>query len=135
MKICITSQGKDLDSILDPRFGRCPFFIFLNKEGEVENVLENPGVLAARGAGIAAAQRAISEGADVIITGNMGPHAFFVLQKAGVKVFFAAPGVRVKDAFSMWQEGKLEEINGPSVGGGFGRGRRRGRGMGFGRFF
>jgi len=135
MKICITSQGKDLDSLLDPRFGRCQFFIFLNQKGEIENVLENPGVLAARGAGIAAAQRVISEGADVVITGNIGPHAFFVLQKVGVKVFFAAPGVTLKDAFSMWQEGKLREINEPSVGGGFGRGRGRGRGRGLGRFF
>ena len=29
MKICITSQGKDLESEIDPRFERCKYFIFL----------------------------------------------------------------------------------------------------------
>jgi len=28
MKICITSQGKNLESEIDPRFGRCKYFIF-----------------------------------------------------------------------------------------------------------
>lgn len=143
MKICITSQGKNLNSIVDPRFGRCQHFVFLNDKGKIEKVIENAGSLAQRGAGIAAAQNVVSNGAEVVITGNMGPHAFSVLSQSGVKIYFAPPASTVKEAFLMWKEKKLSEatapVSGPGFGGrGLGGGRRgfgRGMGRGLGRFF
>lgn len=32
MLICITAQGDNLDSEIDPRFGRCNYFIFYDTE-------------------------------------------------------------------------------------------------------
>jgi len=129
MKICITAQGKTKDSLIDVRFGRCPFFVFLDKKGTIKKVIENPGVVAARGAGIAAAQAVINEGADIIITGNMGPNAFFVLSQSGVKIFLAPPLTTIEKAFSLWREDKLNQLLEAPIGGrrGFGR-----RGLRFG---
>ena len=131
MKICITSLGRDLDSPVDPRFGRCQYFLFLDEKGELKKVLPNSGVFAARGAGIAAAQQVTNQGVDVLISGNLGPNAFSVLLQTGVKIFLASPGISVREVFSMWKKNKLSQINKPSVPGHFGLGGRfgpRGRG-------
>ena len=56
MKICITSQGKNLESEIDPRFGRCKYFIFYDTETNQYEVVENPWREAPKGAGNQAAQ-------------------------------------------------------------------------------
>lgn len=34
MKIGISATGKDLDSLLDPRFGRCAYFLMVDADTE-----------------------------------------------------------------------------------------------------
>jgi len=41
MKIALTSSGPDLKSDLDPRFGRCLFFIIYDTEHDQFEVIEN----------------------------------------------------------------------------------------------
>ena len=54
MKIGISVKGKNNDSLLDKRFGRCEYFqIHDTDTGEIK-VLENEAKLASSGAGIAA---------------------------------------------------------------------------------
>jgi predicted Fe-Mo cluster-binding NifX family protein len=137
MKICITSRGSDLDSLIDPHFGRAQNFIFLNEKGEIEEVLKNPGVEAMRGAGISAAQMIADKRVSVVITGNVGPNAFKVLSPSGIKIFLVDINLTVKEVFSLFNEGKIKELNMPSVQGHFGQGpfpggRGRGQGRGFG---
>lgn len=139
MKICITSNGPNLDSFVDPRFGRCLYFIFVeDKKPDKFETVQNTGINAMRGAGIQAAQTVVSQGAEVVITGNIGPNAFGVLQASGVKVFQAMPGAKIKDAISAFKEGQLSEMIQP-FGGGFGSpgggrgGMGRGGGFGTGR--
>ena len=97
MKICITSTGSDLDSFLDPRFGRAMFFLIVDDKGELIKTIKNTGVQAMRGAGITAAQIVAKEKADILITGNIGPNAFGVLDSSGVKIFLGNPGMSVRD--------------------------------------
>lgn len=124
-------MGKNLDSGIDPRFGRASFLIFLNEKGEVEKAVSNPGVRARRGAGISVAQNIVGEGAEVLIISNIGPNAFGVLKGAGVKLFSAGACSSVGEAFAGWKKGELSELTsatGPSRRGfGPGRGRSRGR--------
>ncbi|MBD3282018.1 MAG: dinitrogenase iron-molybdenum cofactor biosynthesis protein [Candidatus Portnoybacteria bacterium] len=135
MKICITANGSDIDSMVDPRFGRCAYFIILDDKGKLIESISNTAGRAIRGAGITAAQLAVDNEVDIIITGNVGPNAYRALSSSGVKIFHGAFDVNVKDAFDMYKKGELEEVDSSSgfgFGPGFGRGRGPGRGFGRG---
>jgi predicted Fe-Mo cluster-binding NifX family protein len=41
MKIAISSTGPDLDAQIDPRFGRCPYFVVVDPATAEFEVLEN----------------------------------------------------------------------------------------------
>jgi predicted Fe-Mo cluster-binding NifX family protein len=87
MKIAISSEGKNIKSPLDMRFGRCSYFQIYNTDsGEIE-VLENKGKTSNSAAGIAASNQLIDEKVDVIITGHLGPNAFKLIEKCGIKAY------------------------------------------------
>ena len=46
MKIAISSTGPDLTDLVDPRFGRCPFFVFWDMETNEHRTVENTGARA-----------------------------------------------------------------------------------------
>lgn len=133
MKVCIVALGNELNSQVSPRFGRAPFFIILNEEGEIEEALKNPGVRAMRGAGVAAAQEISSRGVGALVCGNVGPNAFGALAAANIKIFSIPAGISVKEAFNKWKEDKLTLVEAPRTFGGFGRGSGPGRGQRRGR--
>lgn len=130
MKICISSTGPDLNSPVDPRFGRCAHFLIVDEKTEKFEALSNPGIQSWHGAGITAAQAVASSGVKVVISGNFGPNAFFALNQAGIKCFPIPGPMSCKQALDMYKQGKLQSLAKPSVPGHFGGGRRGG---GFGK--
>ncbi|MBT8361075.1 MAG: dinitrogenase iron-molybdenum cofactor biosynthesis protein [Desulfobacterales bacterium] len=87
MKIAITSQGEELSSLVDPRFGRAPFILVVDTETMEYEALDNSANAGAfKGAGIQAATLIHNKGAQVLMTGYCGPKAFQTLQVAGIKV-------------------------------------------------
>ena len=119
MKICITSQGNDLDSQVDPRFGRCPYFIFVDTESLEFEAIENPSVGAMGGAGVQSGQFVAEKQIKAVITGNVGPNAFQTLQAAGIDVITGVSG-SVKEAIEKYNKGELKSTQGPSVSSKFG---------------
>jgi len=115
MKICVTSQGSDLSSEVDPRFGRSRYFIIHDDEADTYEVVDNEqNVNAAGGAGVQSATTIAEKGCQWVISGHMGPKALSVLKEAGIRVATGARG-KVADALRDFREGKLEEINAPDV--------------------
>ena len=114
MKICISSTGKDLDASVDQRFGRCPYFVIVDTETMKTKAISNESTLASGGAGIQAAQIVTREGVTSVITGNIGPNAFQILQAAGIQVFTGAKGM-IKDAVEKYKKGELTETQSPNV--------------------
>jgi len=141
MKICITSTGSTLDSDMDPRFGRCQYFLFIDSDTQAFEAAENPNLSASGGAGIQSAQLVANKGVEALITGQVGPNAFTTLQAAGIKILTGASG-KGREVLEKYQKGQISSsAQGPTVqahfgmgmGGGMGRG--MGRGMGMGRGF
>ena len=114
MKICISSTGNNLDAVVDQRFGRCQYFIIVDPETMKMKSISNEGTLSSGGAGIQAAQIVIKEDVNSVITGNIGPNAFSILQAAGIKVYIGAEGT-VKDVIEQYKQGKLKETGSANV--------------------
>ncbi|MGB4503594.1 MAG: NifB/NifX family molybdenum-iron cluster-binding protein [Syntrophaceticus sp.] len=126
MKIGVTATGKDLESQMDPRFGRCAYFILVDPDTEKFEVVDNPGISAGGGAGIQAAQAFIKQGVEAVITGHCGPNAFEVLAEGGIKIY-QAPEMSVREVLDLYKKGELKEISTPGRAN-RGRGAKRGKG-------
>lgn len=114
MKICITSEGKTLDSKVDPRFGRCQYFIILDTDTMEFQAVENASVQASGGAGIQSGQLMASHKVKAVLTGNVGPNAFRTLQAAGIEVFTGVAGT-VREAVDRFKEGAFRKTQEPTV--------------------
>jgi predicted Fe-Mo cluster-binding NifX family protein len=113
MKICISSQGTTLDAQVDPRFGRCAYFIFANTETLEFEAVKNPNIDAVGGAGIQSGQLMANKSIKAVITGNIGPNAFQTLHAAGIEVITGASG-SVKEVIEKYKRGGYKPAKGPS---------------------
>jgi len=133
MKIAVSSSGKDLDSLIDPRFGRCAYFLIVETDDMSFEVFDNQSIASGGGAGIQSAQYISSKGAKAVITGNCGPNAVQTLAAAGIEVFLENTGI-VRKVLQKYKDGKLTSTNMANVAEYSGLGDRTssGRGMGMG---
>lgn len=145
MKIAVSASGNNLDAAIDPRFGRCAYFIVVDADNMSFEAFDNENIALGGGAGIQSAQFVASKGASIVITGNVGPNAVRTLSAAGVDVIVGQTGT-VRQAIEAYKKGKLTSTSEPNVadhygmqggsvqgpGGGMGMGRGGGMGMGRG---
>ena len=85
MKIAITATGLTLDANLDPRFGRCAYFLVVDTNTMEFEAVENPNVALGGGAGIQSAQLMAAKDVKFVLTGNCGPNAHETLSAAGYR--------------------------------------------------
>lgn len=107
MKIAVTSRGTNLDSEVDPRFGRAAYILIVDSDDlayEVLNNAENVNTL--KGAGIQAACMVSDSNAEVLLTGFCGPNAFKTLAAAKIGVANDAGGT-VRKAVQAFLDGNL----------------------------
>jgi len=127
MKIAVSSVGNSLETQVDRRFGRCPYFLVVDSETMEVEVVPNMAAGAMGGAGIQAAQMIANKGVKVLITGNVGPNAFQTLSAAGIEIVTGVSGT-VKEVVERYKKGELSKTGAPTVRGHFGMGTRRGQG-------
>jgi predicted Fe-Mo cluster-binding NifX family protein len=115
VKIAISATKPGLDAEVDPRFGRCAFFLLVDSDsGQLLQAEKNAFAAASGGAGTQAAQRIAEWGAEAVLTGNIGPNAFQILDAAKIPTF---PGVSgsVKDAIASYLAGELKPVSSPTA--------------------
>ena len=110
MKIAITSSGPELKSEIDPRFGRCLYFIIYDTENDEYEAIENSNIRGMGGVGIQSGQMMADKGVQVVITGNCGPNAFRTISAADVQLISGVSGT-VESAIQEYKKGNLKPVN------------------------
>ena len=125
MKIAVTSSGPGLDDQVDPRFGRCQYFLVVDPDTLEHEAVENANAALGGGAGIQSAQLVSEKGAAAVLTGNCGPNAFKALNAAGIQVMLGAGGT-IRQVLADFKAGKYAATTQASVRPHSGMGRGRG---------
>jgi len=109
MKVIVSSLGKDLDSKISPVFGRAQWFILVDTDDMSYEPFENPSTSQSSGAGIMAAQFVLKKDPAAVLSANIGPNAFEVLQAGSVSCYIAENGT-VKESVEAFTNGKLDKM-------------------------
>jgi len=116
MKVAVTSEGSELSSAVDPRFGRAKYFVLVDTEsGEFKSQDNQQNLNAPQGAGIQSGSNIVEMGAEAVITGNVGPNAIRTLQAGGVKVYLCQAGLTVQEAMNSFKAGELKLVDQANV--------------------
>ncbi len=111
--LAISSEGPDVNDLVDPRFGRAAGFILMELDGSGLRYVDNSSAqVLGQGAGIQAAETIVNEGVGIVLTGHVGPKAAAALEKCNVKAFEGFEGVTVQQAFDRYLRehgGKAEQ--------------------------
>ena len=115
MKVVVSAEGVNKDSKLDKRFGRAKNFILFDSDKNSYELIDNTAKQGAHGAGPKAAQLVIENKADALITGNLGPKAYTVIDETNIETF-RGKEVSVEKNIEYYLNNKLEKIKsyGPS---------------------
>ncbi|MBN2461146.1 MAG: NifB/NifX family molybdenum-iron cluster-binding protein [Candidatus Cloacimonetes bacterium] len=112
MKIAFSTTGLEMNSPIDPRFGRSEYFIILDEKDNSKQIIDNSAITSvAHGAGPRTAQKIIEAGVGVLITGNgPGNNAARVLNTSGVRILVGAGGMTVDEAYRAYKDNKLKQF-------------------------
>ena len=115
MKVGVPAKGESIDSAVDERFGRSPYFVLVDAASLALEVFKNPGPAEKDAAGILACQMLIEKGADAVAVKNIGHNALVSLTGGGVRVYVGAEG-SILDTRKMLKKGQLSPAETATVG-------------------
>ena len=110
MNVAISATGNDLNADVDRRFGRCEWFLFVDTESLHCEAMGNKNADAASGAGTSCAQMVLEKEVDAVISGQVGPNAYEVLKKGGVKIFIASQEMSAREAIDKLRKNELNQM-------------------------
>lgn len=109
MKIVLSAIGKNKTDLMDSRFGRCGYFQIYDTDTKDIKSVVNEAQERDGGAGVAAAQQVIDLGANILISWKVGPSAYSLFKKAGIKMY-SSECISVENAIAACINGDLQEI-------------------------
>jgi predicted Fe-Mo cluster-binding NifX family protein len=113
MKIAITADEPKFETQLEPRFGRCVYFVIVDSETHDWESLNNPAAEAMGGAGPQAAQFLSDQGVSTVISGDFGPKAFTALQAADIHMFRSEVN-KIESIYKKFQNRELDKVSEPT---------------------
>ena len=112
--LALPSQDGTLSSPLTSIFSRSPYFVICDTKGNTTELIENPYLDDASGAGLKVSRLLASHDAGSVVTENMGPEMFYYLKKRGVRAFRGS-AITVQQAIDQFRQGQLVRLTGPTV--------------------
>ncbi len=112
MKAAITASGRTLDANVDPRFGRCAYFLIVETDTMEFEAIENANAALNQGAGIQSAQLAAQKNVRLVLTGHCGPKAHEALAAAGIEMIVGCAGP-AREILERLKAGQLSTKGGP----------------------
>jgi len=111
MSVAVTALGPTLDDPVDDHFGRARYLLFVSDQGDLVEAVDNSANRTSmQGAGIGSAELVSQRGANVVITGHLGPKAFSALSSAGIKGY-SGSGMSVREAVAAFALGTLGTLD------------------------
>ncbi|MCP5062294.1 MAG: dinitrogenase iron-molybdenum cofactor biosynthesis protein [Ignavibacteriae bacterium] len=110
MKIFIGTDTAELNGMVAKRFGHTAFYIIYDTESKTHQAISNTehddkhSILA----------EVINMGVEVFIVGNIGPHAFSLLNRGGIKVYLAGK-MTAEEALNKLANEELELLTEPTI--------------------
>ena len=112
MKVAVTSQGPDVASEVDPRFGEAGFLIVVDtRTGQCMTHDNTQNLNAVQNAGREATRKVMDLGVDAVITGNVSGRALATLEAGNIRVCTGGPSGSVMDAVERFKAEQLENAS------------------------
>lgn len=114
-KIAVSSEGPSLDDLVDPRFGRAGGFLLVDLSTMETKYIDNgASQTMGQGAGIQAAENVAGAGAEVVLSGYIGPKAFQALTAGGIKIGQDCDNMTVREAVEKFKNGEIPIADKPN---------------------
>ncbi len=114
-KIAVSSEGPSLDDLVDPRFGRAGGFLLVDPDTMETKYIDNgASQTRGQGAGIQAAEIVAGAGAEVVLSGYIGPKAFQALTAGGIKIGQDCDNMTVREAVEKFNNGEIPIADKPN---------------------
>jgi predicted Fe-Mo cluster-binding NifX family protein len=114
MKIALTTVSPEIESDVDPRFGRCAYMLVVDTDTLQWQSYPNPAASAPGGAGIRSAQFVSDQEVEAVLSGDFGPNAHTALENAGIPMYVYGASRTVKEALAAFKAGSLQRVGGPT---------------------
>lgn len=102
MKVAITSTGISLESAIDPRFGRCAYFVIYDTETKAIEFIPNQNKEKEEGVGPLAVELVASRNVNKIISGEFGIKIKSMLDSLKIQmIVLRDPEKQIKEIIEM----------------------------------
>jgi predicted Fe-Mo cluster-binding NifX family protein len=102
MKVAVPVSDENMDSLVDERFGRCPFFCFYNLETKQTEFKENSLKNGSGGVGPQVAEFLANNGVNKVYAMEFGPKARDVLEKLKIETQIIKNKQTVREIIKMF---------------------------------
>jgi predicted Fe-Mo cluster-binding NifX family protein len=109
MRIAIPVEDTNISGKVCPSFGRAPYFMVYDTNGEQAEFIENTAANSPGGAGVKAAQIVVDQNIDALLTPRCGQNSADVMKTAGIE-FFQTVGDSISNNIEAYKNNTLLEL-------------------------